>query len=258
MDYKIYEFCKKDKNIRREHLKTFFRIQGCDFLISYIFIFLSSSKQILSLTNGAIWVFLWYTLSILTSWYMHINQFEYNTGIKKATRFSKKHPKYTVEKRGKFSAEIGGWNFIGAQFICASVVLIVLYIFAIINQGRSLSNYLDKYKDLCVGIFADTYIIVFFTIYYKGFIGDLILISGWKNKINYFFHTFDGIKTKNFFIHIFSLMIIIFALIYYFSNEFSGLFDAASRRIMGLFYILYMMDTINILKRLIGKMKKEN
>lgn len=257
MEYKIYEFCKKDKSTRKKHFKTFFRIQDIDFLISYIFIFLSSGKQIFSPTNGAVWVFLWYTLSILTSWYIHINQFEYNTGIKKAIRFSKKHPKYTVEKGKRFSAEIGGWNFISAQFLCAWLVELPLAIFAITSQSYSFSNYMDKYKDFCVGIFADTYVLVFFTIYYRGFMCDLKLVSGWKNKVSYFLHTFDGTKGKNFLIHILSFIIIICAFIYYFFNEFSGLFNLNTRRIIGFIYILYMIDAMSILKELIGKIKKQ-
>lgn len=256
MEYKTYEFCKKDKNTRKKHFKIFLKTQGVDFLISYIFIFLSSSKQIFSPTNGAIYVFLWYTLSILISWNMHINQYEYNIGIKKATHFSKKHPNYTVEKSKRFSAEIGGWNFISAQFLCAWLLGLLLSIFALKSQSESFSNYMDKYKDFCVGVYADTYILVFFTIYYKGFMYDLKLISGWKKKISHFLNTFDGTKGKNLLIHILSLIIVTYALIYYFSNEFSGLFNLNNRRIIGLIYILYMIDAMNILKGLIKKIKK--
>lgn len=38
MKYKVYKFIKKDKKTRKKLIKTFFRIQCIDFLISYIFI----------------------------------------------------------------------------------------------------------------------------------------------------------------------------------------------------------------------------
>lgn len=188
---------------------------------------------------------------------MYINQFEYNTGIKKANRFSKKHPQLIVEKGKRFSAEIGGWNFITAQFLCALLVRLPLSIFAIMSQSYSFSNYMDKYKDFCVGIFADTYVLVFFTIYYKGFMYDLKLSPGWKNKVSKFLHTFDGTKGKNLFIHVLSVIIIIIicTLMHYFFNEFSGLFSLNTRRIIGFIYILYMIDVMSMFKGLIGNIK---
>lgn len=253
MEYRIFEFCKKDQNTRKKHFKTFFRIQGVDFLISYIFIFLSSSKPIFSLMNGAVWVFLWYTLSIIVSWYIHINQFEYNIAIKKSIHFSKKHPNCIVERRKRFSAEMGGWNFIFAQYLCSVLVAFIFAIFAIINSGYSLSNYMYKYKDFCIGIFVDTYILVFFCIYYNGVMRELKSVSGWRNKVSYFFHTFDGTKGKNFLVHVLSLIVITCALLYYFFNEFSGLFNPNARRIMGFIYILYMTDAVTIFKGLIKR-----
>jgi hypothetical protein len=107
-----------------------------------------------------------------------------------------------------------------------------------------------KYKDVCIGVFTDTYILVFFGIYYKGIILEAILISTWKKKVGFFSHTFDGSIIRNLFIHIFALAIIVCALIYYFSREFSGLFNPILRRIMGLIYILYMIDVKTLRKKI--------
>jgi len=92
---------------------------------------------------------------------MHINQFEYNKGIKRAKHFSKNQPNIPVEKGNIFSSEIGGWNFMTAQFLCAWLLRLPLAIFAITSQYDSFTNYIVKYKYFCVGIFADTYVLVF-------------------------------------------------------------------------------------------------
>ena len=92
---------------------------------------------------------------------MHINQFEYNKGIKRAKHFSKNQPNIPVEKGNIFSSEIGGWNFMTAQFLCAWLLRLPLAIFAITSQYDSFTNYIVKYKYFCVGIYSDTYVLVF-------------------------------------------------------------------------------------------------
>lgn len=77
---------------------------------------------------------------MLLSLCMLINQSEYNDGIKRAARFSKNHLRDTVEKGHKFSAEIGGWNLISAQFMCAMVGCFALAMFSLISQSNCFSN----------------------------------------------------------------------------------------------------------------------
>lgn len=255
MEYIVYEFCHSDKLFRKKCLKDFFKTQRIEFIVSYFFIFLSTSHHIISPTNGALWVFLWYTLSIFISWYMYISQLEYNDAIKRAEKFAKKHPITKVEKRKKYSVEIGGWNFKSAQLMSALVVVIVLSIFSFVKQNIDYSDYMENYKDFCVGIFADTYVLVFFTIY-RSFIVELEKISGLKNKMTGFFHCFKGGKIKNLLIHTFCIVIIIGVMSYYFSNEFSGIFSNKLRKVLGVIYILYMLDMGHLIKKSIGKIRR--
>jgi len=252
MKCKIIDFCKKDKSFRRKRIIEYIKDQRVDILVSYAFILLSSSTPFFSFTNGAIWVLLWYTLSILFSLYIFIVQSEYNDGLKRAIRFSKKHAGITLERKNKYSAEIGGWNFLAAQFIFASIIYVLFAIFALVYQLLYYTDYMNRYRDFCVGVLVDTYILFFFTVYHKIVLTDLKVISGWKNKVSCFLHIFGGTIKRNLIIHIFSQGIILYALNYYFSKEFSGLFDPISRRILGSIYILYMLiDVKALIKKII-------
>ena len=254
MKYKIKDFYKKDRKFRIKCFNDFWESQWDDVLLSYLFIALSSSQPIFSLTNGAIWVFLWYTLSVVLSLYIFISQSEYNDALKRGNRFSKKHPNYIVEKRQKFSGENGGWNSLAAQLLCAIVVYIPVGISSLISQIKCFDNYMDTCKDFYVGIFVDTYILTFCNIYYKGIILDIISAAGWKNKIDIFLHTFQGSKKRNLIMHIVSLLIMARALMYYFTKEFSGLFNPVLRTIMGFIYILYLLiDVKAFIKKIYTK-----
>lgn len=95
-----------------------------------------------------------------------------------------------------------------------------------------------KYKDFCIGLALDTYVLVFFLIYFNGFWSELRDIHGVKNKINAFLVTFPGSKCKNIIVHLAAIVICVFALRHYLLNEFSGLFNEVVRKVIGIVYII--------------------
>ena len=118
MECKVYEFAHISKKEKRKLRKAYYRKQWFDISISYLFILMSSGKAFLSLKNGALWVLVWYTCSLLLSCYAYVNQIEYNVGRKRAKHYSKKHPNCTLQKSVRFSPEIGVWNLLAIQFLC--------------------------------------------------------------------------------------------------------------------------------------------
>ena len=241
MECKVYKFAHISKKEKRKLRKAYYRKQWFDISISYLFILMSSGKAFLSLKNGALWVLVWYTCSLLLSCYAYVNQIEYNLGKKRAKHYSKKHPNCTLQKSVRFSPEIGGWNLLAIQFLCALPLTIGLGIFAFVYQSFFYETYMMKYKDFCIGLALDTYVLVFFLIYFNGFWSELRDIHGVKNKINAFLVTFPGSKCKNIIVHLAAIVICVFALRHYLLNEFSGLFNEVVRKVIGIVYILYMI-----------------
>ena len=62
---KIYEFKGLSKNQKKELTKNYFKSEWKNLLISYIFIILSSSKPLFSSKNGALFVLIWFSYSIV-------------------------------------------------------------------------------------------------------------------------------------------------------------------------------------------------
>ena len=70
---KIYGFAGLSKSKKNELKKDYIECEWKNLLLSYIFIILSSSKPFFSSKNGALFVLIWFTLSILLSVYVHVN-----------------------------------------------------------------------------------------------------------------------------------------------------------------------------------------
>lgn len=251
MEYGITHFCKKDINLRKRCYKEFFKEQKKDFLVSYLFIFMSSSVPVISIMNGAFWVFLWYTFSIVIALYAYISQSECNKGVKRAKHYMKKHG-YTVKTNipKRFSNEIGGFSFVFMQFGVAMLFGVILCCFATVYQFYDYSEYMKEYKQLCLGIFVDTYVVTFCNVY-RMIISDLLLVPGWKQKIDKLLHVFcNGSVLKTIVSHVCAILIVLVALRYFFTNEFSGLFGPTLRKVIGTIYIVYMFkDLKDIIKK---------
>ena len=257
MECKVYEFAEISKKEKRNLRKAYYRKQWFDISISYIFILMSSNKFFFSFKNGALWVLVWYTCSLLLSCYAYVNQIEYNVGKKRAKHYSKKHPNCTLQKSVGFRPEIGGWNLLGNQFLCVLPLTIGLAIFAFAYGSFFYETYMMEYKDFCIGLALDTYVLVFFLIYFNGFWSELRYIHGVKNKVNAFLVTFPGSKCKNIVVHLAAIVICVFALRHYLLNEFSGLFNEVVRKVIGIVYILYMILPMKEIKDYFCKISKK-
>lgn len=129
--------------------------------------------------------------------------------------------------------------------------------FSLITQFQSLTNYMDKYKKFCIGVFTDTYVLLFVNIYCKLVILEVKSICGWKNKVQYLLHKFGKHIILNVFIHIGAQVILIGALYYYFTREFEGLFNPILRRVIGLIYIMYItIDVKSVFRKMCSKLNQ--
>lgn len=248
---RLTHFYKKDEKIRKQCVQEFFSKQWKDILASVIFIILSSNKRIFSLKNGALWVFLWYAISVLLSLYAYIDQSEYLAGVKKARHFAKKHKGIQVEKGHNIIPENGGWNNIMTQYLSVLPMTSICMIFALVQQIYYYSYYMNNYKDFYMGLFIDTSMSFFVTFYNKCIVSEMIAKESWYERKDYFLHAFNGRVIKNIIIHIPSLVIICFIMKHYYLEEFSGLFSSTSSRILGIIYIIYITKDIllDILKK---------
>lgn len=236
---KIYEFNGLNKKQKILLKKDYIKSEWKNFLISYIFILLSSSKPFLSITNGAIFVFIWYTLSILLAIVAYVSQNDYMYSKKRAVKYSKKHTNTNVEKGSYFSPEIGGWNFIAMQLLIAVLFYCVTIPISFYLQFKNFDTYQANYRNFFIGVFADTYIVVFFTGILQCLVDFVYDCSNHRVNIK----TTFKIKTfKDLISCISSIVIVVAALIYYFNHEFEGLFGNTGKNIMGIIYIIYMLS----------------
>ena len=86
----ILDFKGLSKIQKKELKKLYIKTEWKNILISYIFIILSSSKPFFSSSNGAIFVLIWFTLSVVLSITAYVNQSDYLSSTKKAKKYKKK------------------------------------------------------------------------------------------------------------------------------------------------------------------------
>lgn len=235
---KIYEFNGLNRRQKNRLKKDYFAREWKNLLLSYLFIVMSSSKTVFSSKNGAIFVFIWFTLVILMSVYAYVSQNDYMYSKKKARRYSKKHKNIQVEKGTYFSPEIGGWNFIGMQVLVAIIVYIVALPISFYLQFKNLEVYKADNMDFFIGILADTYIVALFNVILQIFIEFLYDCTKDKETLK---KTIYVLKLKNVIAYVGAIIILSMAFNHYFNKEFEGLFGEVARRIMGGIYIVFML-----------------
>ena len=71
---RIYQFKGLSKEQKKELKNEYIKREWRNILLSYLFIVLSSSKTFFSIKNGAVWVLIWFTLTILLSVYVYVSQ----------------------------------------------------------------------------------------------------------------------------------------------------------------------------------------
>lgn len=232
---KVYDFKGLSKNKKKELVRDYIKSEWKNLLISYVFIILSSSKPFFSSKNGAIFVLVWFSLAILLSVYAYVNQRDYVYRKKRAERYSKKHKSVEVEKGFNFSPEISGWTFMAMQVAVAAIFFLIATPVASYLQFKSLEIYKKDYRDLMVGIFADTYIVAFFNIILKLLIEFICDRSNGKAPLR------NRLKPQNAIGFVVASIILYRSVRYYFCKEFRGLFGVVCRRIIGAIYIIFML-----------------
>lgn len=238
---RIYEFAGLSKIQKNKLKKDYIKREWKNLFLSYIFIILSSSKPFFSSKNGAIFVLIWFTLSILLSVYAYVEQRDYLKSKKQAGRYSKKHKNIQVENGANFFPQIGGRNFIQMQICVASLFCIVTIPISICLQFKDFEIYKEDYMNLFIGIFADTYIVAFFNIILQSmidFIYDCAKDGTALKKI------VCSLKLKDIVSYVGATIILIMAFAHYFNREFEGLFGDMSKKIMGSIYIIFMIFPI--------------
>lgn len=226
------------KSAKKKLIKEYTKNEWRNLSLSYFFIVLSSSKPFFSCKNGAIFVFIWFTLAILSTICVYISQSNYMSQNKKSKKFSKKHKNVKVQIVPDFFPEIGGWTFMAMQFVTAVLVYLVVAPMSLYLQFNNFEMYKEVYRDLLKGILMDTYIVSSFNIILQIFID--FLHDYINNKV--------GLKKiismqnpKSVISYVAALIMLVVAFSYFFSKEFGGLFGYIGRRIMGAIYIVFML-----------------
>jgi membrane protein len=252
---RIYQFKGLSKEQKKKLKNEYIKSEWKNLLLSYLFIVLSSSKPFFSIKNGAVWVLIWFTLTILLSVYVYVSPKDYRKRKKKAEKYSKKHKNADVEVGNNFFPEIGGWNFIGMQLMVAIIIyVLVLLPVSLYLQFKDFDIYKEVYMKIFIGIFADTYIVAFFNIILQIFIEFLYERS---SNITTIKSTIFTLKLKGV-MFCFGVIIILYkALTYYFYEEFGGLFGDTARKILGSVYIIFMLcPLIKAIKQIINNSKQ--
>lgn len=207
-------------------------------LLSYIFIFLSSSLPFFDRSNGAIYVLIWYSIVQLLSIYAFVSHSDNEFRRGKAVNFERNH-KTVVNKGYYIKPEIGGWNLVGMSVMCSFFFCTVLSIFSLDKQFRDYDQYMSQDIYFYIGLFADTCIVAFFSLAYKlivEFICDYMLNHSLHKEMRI------SLKVRDVISGLAVTSLALAAMIYYFDNEFGGLFEKAIvRRTIGVLYILFMI-----------------
>lgn len=238
---KIYEFKGISKNQKKKLRKEYIKREWKNLSISYLFIILSSSKPFFSSKNGAIFVLIWFTLAILLSIYTYINQSDYMKSKKQAERYSRRHKNAKVEKGSYFFPEIGGWTFISMQVLVAFLIYFIAIPVSLYLQFKNFEIYKEVYMKLLIGIFADTYIVAFFNVILQTLIEFIYDCANDRTTLK---NTMFTLKLKYVICFVGATIILCKAFTYYFNKEFEGLFGDIERKIVGSFYIIFMLKPL--------------
>lgn len=235
---RIFQFNGISKEKKRELTRKYLQCEFKNIILSYFFIALSSSLPPISSMNGAIYVAVWYSFSVLLSIRAYVNQSDYMMSKKRAKHYSKNH-KVAVEKGSTFIPEIGGWNAILRQMLTATAFYFIGILIALRLQFKNTEVYQNVHMSLWVGVFADTYIVTFcngIISIFIDFIYDCVHARTTLKK------TVLKANLKKIIVFIATIIILILAFSYYFNDEFAGLLGNCIivKRVVGSIYILFM------------------
>lgn len=234
----VFEFKGISKEKKRKLVRKFLQFEWKNIILSYFFIVLSSSRPFISSMNGAIYVAVWYSFAVFLSIKVYIDQSDYIMRKKRGKHYFKKH-KEMVEKGSIFIPQIGGWNAIAMQLLVAIVFYLIEIPISLYLQFKNMDIYQKVYKSLFVGVFADTYIVVFCNGVISMFIDYIYDCVNSRTRLK---EKILNANLKKIIVFIVLVIVLILAFVYYFNNEFKGLSEDRSivRRVAGSIYILFM------------------
>jgi hypothetical protein len=185
----------KNSKIRKvgflEYLKKNLKYLYKDIVLSGIFIILSSTKPVLSLSNGAWYVLLWYIISLFSLLEVCRYNFNYNIECKAKKKWHTRHgyKNQTKEEKSKIinykkaNVELGGWTFLWIKILVSLLFQIIFIVIAIKHQFNDYNNYMNSEKNFFFGVFMDTFVITICTGYYSLIIDNMRVAKGFRGKI---------------------------------------------------------------------------
>lgn len=215
-----------------------------DIVISIFFIISSSGEPIFSIKNGAVWVLLWYIISLfllISSCYFNAR---YNEKGMQKKKWHRRHgfaetmtekQKNEIKWFRKANIELGGWMFLMIKVVTALLLEAIMVGISLMHQFSNYENYMENEKMFFVGISIDTLAITVLGGYYSIIIDAASNTSGMKNKVRAILNVFEGRLIKKIFYHLISLAILGYAVIYSF-NEFS----LYAPIMLGVLYIMFL------------------
>lgn len=182
---KFIPFCKKN-------IKYLYK----DMLISCVFILLSSTTPVLSLSNSAWCVLLWYVMSVGLLLILNWRQTCCNVQNKIKRKLLKKYhyrknltskEKKRIVNYKNTKVEFDGWVFVGIKLSVAFMFVPILYLIALILQFTNYSNYMLNQKNFFVNFFMSTLVTTMFVVYYNLIINEVKKNKGVKNRLKSLF-----------------------------------------------------------------------
>lgn len=209
---KFIPFCK-------QNIKYLYK----DMLISCVFILLSSTTPVLSLSNSAWCVLLWYVMSVglllILNWLQTCCNVQNKIKRKCLKKYhyrknltSKEKERIVNYKEEKI--EFGGWKFIAMKLFAACVFALIFLPISLGLQFFDFNNYMYEQKNFFVSFFMSTFVTTLFTAYYSIIITEVKEKKGIKNRLKALFIYTNTSLVKRIFGNLLLYLMLLYAFIY--------------------------------------------
>lgn len=209
---KFIPFCKKN-------IKYLYK----DMLISCIFILLSSTTPVLSLSNSAWFVLLWYVMSV--GLLLILNWIETCCNVQnkiKRKLLKKYHYRKNLTSKEKkrivnyknTKVEFGGWTFFAVKFSVACIFVLIFLPISLGLQFFDFNNYVHEQKNFFVSFFMSTFVTTLFTAYYSIIVNEVKEKKGIKNRLKALFIYANKSLVKRIFGNLLLYLMLLYAFIY--------------------------------------------
>lgn len=237
----------KCKNLKKSffvYLVESIKVMYKEIVISIFFIISSSSQPIFSVKNGAVWVLLWYIISLFLLLSGCYYNYRYNEEGMRKKRWYRRHgfddmmtekQKNEIRWFKKVNIELGGWTFLLIKVSIAFLLEAIMLGVSLMHQFSDYENYMENDQMFFIGVFIDTLVITVASGYYSIIIDVASDVIGFKNKVRAILNAFEGNVIKKIFCHLISLALLVYAVVYSF-NEFSWY----APFVLGVLYIIFL------------------